>query len=392
MTTLPLDGVTVVSLEQAVAAPFATRQLADLGARVIKVERPSGGDFARGYDEKVNGLASYFVWLNRSKESIALDLKVPAGRAVLEDLIVGADVFVQNLAPGAAVRLGLGNLNDRYPNLVVCNISGYGSDGPWADRKAYDLLVQCEVGLVSLTGTPDQVAKAGISIADIAAGMYAFSGILAALYQRNTTGRALDVNVSLFDSLSEWMGAPAYYTLYGGRQPDRIGAAHATISPYGPYVSADGKTVLIGVQNEREWVSFCEVFMNTMELASDKRFITNSARVQHRSALDALISERTGSLDAVALVELLDRAKVANANINSVGDYLEHPVLAERCRWREVGTPTGPIRALLPPAVPGGAEPRMGPVPDVGEHTLAILGELGRSKADIEVLSSNGAI
>lgn len=392
MTALPLDGITVVSLEQAVAAPFASRQLADLGARVIKVERTDGGDFARGYDETVKGLASYFVWLNRSKESIGLNLKIPEGREVLEDLLGMADVFVQNLGPGAFGRLGLGELNERFPNLIVCNITGYGSDGPWADRKAYDFLVQCEVGLVSITGTPNDVVKTGISIADIAAGMYAYSGIMAALYQRAVTGKVSNVDVSLFDSLSEFMGAPAYYTLYGGSQPSRVGAAHATIAPYGPYVSSDGRTVLVAVQNDREWASFCQVVLGDAELIRDDRFSTNTARVNNRKALDEIISKCSGSMDGDRFVELLNQAKVANANLNSIAEYLDHPVLSERGRWREVETPAGPIRALIPPAMPGGVEPRMDPVPAVGEHSWKILSELGREDAEIARLASLGVI
>lgn len=383
----------MVSLEQAVAAPFATRQLADLGARVIKVERPGGGDFARHYDESVQGQSSYFVWLNRSKESLTLDLKAPAGLAILNDLLAGADVFVQNLAPGAARRLGLdaGTLASQYPQLVVCDISGYGSDGPWAQRKAYDLLVQCETGLVSLTGTPDAMARPGISIADIAGGMYAFTGVLAALYQRDTTGIAPAVEVSLFDALSEWMGSPAYYTLYGGRQPERIGVQHATIAPYGTFQTRSGETILLSIQNEREWAKFCDVCLDDSEIATDQRFASNTARVANREALNEIIAKRFARLDTDQALELLERANVANARVNSVAQYLDHPVLADRDRWRTVDTPAGPIQALLPPIGLSGATARMGAVPAVSEHTAAILRELGRDD-QIPRLRADGVI
>lgn len=390
----PLDGVTVISLEQAVAAPFATRQLADLGARVIKIERPGGGDFARRYDETVHGQSSYFVWLNRSKESVTLDVKHPLGAAVLHDLLSRADVFVQNLAPGAAGRLGLAadQLRERYPSLVTCAISGFGTDGPWAHRKAYDLLVQFETGLVSLTGTADQVAKVGISIADIAAGMYAYSGILTALYTRATTGAAPAVEVSLFDALVEWMGQPAYYTGYGGRQPERVGAAHATIAPYGPYPAGDGTTVLLAVQHEREWRAFCEVVLDRPELADDPRFASNAARVTHRAELDAVIADRLAALDGPTVRALLDRAGVANSRFNSVEDLLTHPVLADRDRWRTVATPGGEVRALLPPALLRGMEVRLDPVPEIGEHTDEVLAEIGRDAEQIAALRAGGVV
>ncbi|MGW2074720.1 CaiB/BaiF CoA transferase family protein [Streptomyces sp. NPDC001953] len=394
VTALPLEGITVVSLEQAVAAPFATRQLADLGARVIKIERPGVGDFARAYDESVHGQSSYFVWLNRSKESVTLDLKSPGGREVLDRLLVDADVFVQNLAPGATRRLGLGaeDLAECHPKLIVCDISGYGNRGPWADRKAYDLLVQCETGVVSLTGSPEEPAKVGISIADIAAGMYAYSGILTALIRRATTGRGTPVEVSLFEALSEWMGSPAYYTAYSGLEPARFGAQHATIAPYGPFTARDGGTVLLAIQNEREWASFCEIFLKAADIAADERFHRGSARVANREELNSLIGERFAGLDAAAAVELLDRANVANARLNSVAEYWDHPVLAGRDRWRDVETPGGPIRALLPPATLGGVTPRMDPVPAVGEHTDTVLRALGYDNEAIKALHADGSV
>ncbi|GAA4882552.1 CaiB/BaiF CoA-transferase family protein [Saccharopolyspora cebuensis] len=392
--TRPLEGITVVSIEQAVAAPFATRQLADLGARVIKVERPGGGDFARRYDESVHGQASYFVWLNRSKESLTLDLKAEAGRRVLDELLATADVFVQNLAPGAAARMGLdaAALAERNGSLIVCDVSGFGSGGSWETRKAYDLLVQCQTGLVSLTGTAAEMAKVGISIADISAGMYAYSGVLSALYLRATTGQARAVEVSLFDSLAEWMGQPAYYTRYGGTQPPRVGASHATIAPYGPYTAADGRAVLLAVQNEREWVALCGEFLGDPGLAEDARFRTGSARVAHRAELDAVIAARFAELDADRVGELLDACGIANAGLNSVAEFLEHPALVERDRWRDVAIPGATVQALVPPANLAGVAPRMDPVPDVGEHSAAILAGLGRDAAEIDRLRADGVI
>ncbi|HEY0804014.1 MAG TPA: CaiB/BaiF CoA-transferase family protein [Pseudonocardiaceae bacterium] len=394
MTPPPLAGVSVVSLEQAVAAPFATRQLADLGAHVIKIERPGGGDFARRYDESVHGQSSYFVWLNRSKRSLTLDVKSPAGRAILDELLATADVLVQNFAPGAAARLGTdaAALARTHPRVIPCTITGYGKDGPWADRKAYDLLVQCETGLVSLTGSPAEMAKAGISVADIAAGMYAYTGILTALYRRATTGVVSAVDVSLFDALAEWLGAPAYYTLYSRQQPDRTGAAHATIAPYGPYVTGGRDTVLVAIQNEREWQAFCAVVLDDPAVADDPRFATNSARVAHRDALDTVITARFAALDTATVLALLDKATVANARINSVAGFLDHPVLAERDRWRSIDTPGGAIRALVPPAGLAGTTPVMGPVPAIGQHTTEILRGLGRTEDDIAALRADGVI
>lgn len=377
---LPLRGLTVLSLEHAVAAPFATRQLADLGARVIKVERPGSGDFARQYDDSVNGSSSYFVWLNRSKESIALDVKSDQGQQVLHELADRADVVVQNLGPGAAARLGLSAeaIRERDPGKIVVSVTGWGSTGPWADRKAYDLLVQCETGLVSLTGTPDEVAKVGVSIADVAAGMYAFSGILAALYRRSMTGEGATIEVSLFEALAEWVGQPAHFTAGAGRQPGRFGAQHATIAPYGPFDAGDGHTILIAIQNEPEWARFCATVLQRPDLAQDPRFASSTLRVAHRSEVNAVITEVFAALPSPELEERLTAARIAFAGVNTVSEFLEHPVLDARNRWRSVHTENGPIRALLPP-LDLGVEPRMDPVPALGEHTAAILAELGHT-------------
>ena len=390
----PLAGITVVSLEQAVAAPFATRHLADLGARVIKIERPGTGDFARGYDTTVNGLSSYFVWLNRSKESLTLDLKKPGAADVLDALLARADVFVQNVAPGAADRLGTApaDLRLRYPKMIVCSVSGYGSTGPYADRKAYDLLVQSEVGLLSLTGSEDAPAKVGISVADIAAGMYAFSGILTALYARASSGRGAIVDVSLFDALAEWMGAPAAYTAYGGSSPPRSGPHHASIAPYGPVTTKDGDAVYIAIQNAREWMRLCAEVLERRELATDERFATNPQRVTHRAALDAAIARVAGSLTSAELIARLDAAKIAYARMNSMADFLAHPQLSARGRWRDVETPAGPIRMLVPPVRIDENDPQMGAVPALGEHTNAILEELGFSAETIAAWRTEGTI
>jgi crotonobetainyl-CoA:carnitine CoA-transferase CaiB-like acyl-CoA transferase len=381
----PLTGITVVSIEQAVAAPFATRQLADLGARVIKIERPDGGDFARGYDRSVKGLSSYFVWLNRSKQSLTLDLKRPEARAVLDRLLERAGVLVQNLAPGAADRLGTSpaGLRARHPALITCTVSGYGASGPYASRKAYDMLVQAEAGLVSITGTEEAPSRAGISVADIAAGMYAYSGILTALLARATSGQGAAVEVSLFDALAEWMGAPAYYTAYGGSEPRRSGAAHATIAPYELFTSQDHQTVFVGIQNEREWARFCADVIGRPELAVDPRFTSNAARVQHRAALHAEIAAVFDRMAAADILARLDAAGVAYARSNSMRDFLDHPQLSARNRWREIGSPAGPIRALRPPVVMDGAEPVMGDVPSLGQHSSAILEELGFDRGTI---------
>jgi formyl-CoA transferase len=394
MTDLPLAGVTVVSLEQAVAAPYATRQLADLGARVIKIERPDAGDFARGYDETVHGQSSYFVWLNRSKESLTLDVKDPEGLRVLRELLADADVFVQNLGPGATRRMGLSaaDLASTHPSLIVCDISGYGADGPWHTRKAYDLLVQAESGLLSVTGFPEDVAKAGISVADIAAGSFAFSGILTALYTRAMTGTARAVSVSLFEALTEWMCSPAYYTRYGGSSPQRTGARHATIAPYGPFTAGDGGVLLLAVQNQREWVKLCTEILCCPELVDDPRFAKNSDRVSNRDELERIITKGVARFTVEELATSLEAASIANARMNTMDELWAHPVLSERNRWRDVETPSGAIAALLPPASLEGVEARMDPVPALGEHSAAILAKLGRSPSDIERLRSASVI
>jgi itaconate CoA-transferase len=389
---LPLAGLTVISVEQAVAAPFATRQLADLGARVIKVERPGTGDFARDYDATVHGLASYFVWLNRGKQSLSLDIKSAAGRSVLASLIARADVFIQNLAPGAAARLGLSAevLRARHERLITCDVSGYAPDGPFGDRRAYDLLIQCETGLLSVTGTQDAPAKAGISVADIAGGMYAFSSILTALYARERTGSGAALAVSLFESLTEWMAQPMYYAMYTGVPPARTGTSHATIAPYGAFRTGDGGRVQLSIQNDREWHRLCEQVLGRPELADDPRFATNEARVVARAELDREIEAAMSGHSAAEVVAMLDAAQIANAQLNTIGDLLAHPQLAHR--WAEVGSPAGPIRALPPPISTGGAAPVLGPIPAVGEHTDAILAELGLTGAEIAALRDAGSV
>ncbi|HMH36639.1 MAG TPA: CaiB/BaiF CoA-transferase family protein [Streptosporangiaceae bacterium] len=372
----PLDGLLVVALEQAVAAPFATRQLADLGARVIKIERAGAGDFARGYDTSVLGQASYFVWLNRGKESVELDVKSPGGQQAMAALLARADVFVQNLAPGAAERLGLdaAGLLARHRRLICCSVSGYGPDGPYAGKKAYDLLVQCEAGLLSVTGTPDAPCKAGISAADIAAGMYAYSGVLTALYERERTGRGSSFEVSLLDALGEWMTQPYLYTVYGGQEPRRTGARHASISPYGPY-QARGGEVFIGLQNEREWAVLCEKVLARSDLVTDERFATNPDRVKHDDELTAIIEDVLASMTPDEVVARLDAAGIASARLRTPAEFAAHPQLAARDRWREADTPGGPVRALLPPVTVPGREAAMGAVPALGQHTEAVLAE-----------------
>jgi len=390
----PLEGITVIALEQAVAGPFCTRQLADLGARVIKIERPGSGDFARAYDARVRGLASYFVWLNRSKESFTLDVKNAAARAILAQLIDRADVLVQNLAPGAAARLGLSyeSLHEAHPRLIVCDISGYGSDGPYRNKKAYDLMIQSESGFLSITGTPDAPAKAGCSIADISAGMYAYSNILTALIQRSRTGRGCRIDLSMLESMTEWMSHAMYYAFEGAQPPTRAGAAHATIYPYGPFPTGDGKTVMLGLQNEREWLGFCEHVLKRPELASDERFVTNSKRSAERTTVHSIIVEAFAALSADQVIARLEIAQIANARMNDMHDVWDHPQLRARGRWSQVDTPAGMIPALLPPGTPDWFSSRMESVPALGQHTDSILTELGWRPVDIERLHAGGAI
>ncbi|MBU9612977.1 CoA transferase [Burkholderia multivorans] len=390
----PLSGMTVVTLEHAIAAPFCTRQLADLGARVIKVERPGVGDFARAYDHRTRGLASHFVWTNRSKESLTLDLKQAAAQDVLGELVAQADVLVQNLAPGAAARMGLSfdALHAKYPRLIVCDISGYGGDGPYRDKKAYDLLIQSEAAFLSITGTPDEPCKAGNSIADIAAGMYAYTGILSALLQRGVTGKGSHVEISMLEALAEWMGFPMYYAYDGQQPPGRNGAAHATIYPYGPFTAGDGRVVMLGLQNEREWKVFCDVVLRRPDLATDPRFDANVRRSENRASLKAVIEQVFADLTAQDVIARLDEAQIANAAVNQVGDLWTHPQLHARGRFRTVGSPAGELQALLPPATIDSFDVRMDPMPALGEHSTAILRELGRSDADIEQLRADGVI
>ncbi|MEZ4586788.1 MAG: CaiB/BaiF CoA-transferase family protein [Gemmatimonadales bacterium] len=390
----PLDGITVVSLEHALSAPYCTRQLADLGARVIKVERPGVGDFARSYDTRARGLSSYFVWCNRSKESLTLDLKHPKALAILNQLLDRADVFVQNLAPGAADRLGLGysTLAARNERLVVCDISGYGSDGPYRDRKAYDLLIQSESGFVSVTGTAEQPVKAGASIADVAAGTNATTSILAALLERERTGRGTRIEIAMLESMVEWMAQPLYYATDGAPSAARSGASHASISPYGPFEAGDGRVVMLGLQNEREWAAFCGRVLERAELAADPRFDRNERRVANRAELDQIIRECFAPLTGDEVVTRLDRAGIANARVNTVADVWAHPQLAARGRWREITTEAGPLPALLPPGLPAEWDPRMDPVPALGEHTDPILASLGLSSEAIAELRSAGAV
>ncbi len=391
----PLEGITVVTLEHAIAAPFATRQLADMGARVIKIERPGVGDFARGYDDRVRGLSSHFVWTNRSKQSLTLDVKQPEAQHLLMRLILEeADVLVQNLAPGAAARLGLSYeaLSARKPGIIVCDISGYGSDGPYRDKKAYDLLIQSEAGLLSVTGTPDTPSKTGPSMADIAAGMYAYSNILAALMHRAQTGQGQRIDLSMLESLTEWMGFPLYYSFDGASPPPRSGASHATIYPYGPFAAGDGKTVMLGLQNEREWKIFCDKVLMQPELAREERFSTNARRSDQRNELAALIVAAFSPMTAAQVAQRLEEAGIANARVNTMAEVWEHPQLQARARWRDVQTPSGPVAALLPPGSWQHGAPRMDAVPSLGQHTDEILRRYGYSDERIAELRAHGVV
>lgn len=389
----PLDDITVLALEHAIAGPFCTRQLADLGARVIKIERPGVGDFSRSYDQRARGLSSHFVWVNRSKESLTLDVKHSEARAILTKLLARTDVLVQNLLPGAANRLGLSYecLHDKYPKLIVCDISGYGDDGPFRDKKAYDLLIQSESGFLSITGSSDVPAKAGCSIADISAGMYAYSNILAALLQRGKTGRGGRIEISLLESMTEWMGHPLYYALEGDASP-RTGASHATIYPYGPFPAGDGNIIMLGVQNEREWALFCEKVLGQPHLVRDDRFATNSRRSAARDALYGLIVDAFSTLSSGEVVQRLEAAQIANSRLNDMHKVWQHEQLWARNRWVEIKTPVGPLPALLPPGIPSVCVPRMDPIPALGEHTEPILKELGYDNETIARLRSENAV
>jgi itaconate CoA-transferase len=390
----PLDGIVVVSLEHAIAAPLATRHLADLGARVIKIERPGVGDFARAYDHRTRGLSSQFVWTNRSKESLTLDVKQPAAQAILSRLLEKTDVLVQNLAPGAASRLGLGAevIRGRCPKLILCDISGYGEGGPYGNKKAYDLLIQAEAGLLSVTGTQGERVKSGISVADISAGMYAFSSILTALINRQRTGEGCHVDISLMESLCEWMGYPLYYSYDGAPPPERTGVFHSSVFPYGPFLAGDGAEVFFGVQNEREWVAFCRDVLKQPDLAVEERFCTNSLRSENRPVLTGIIHAAFAKLSAAEVVERLEQAKIATARMNQMADVWAHPQFKARDRWREVGTPAGRIPALLPPGKSDAFEARMDPTPALGEHTDSVLSELGYSAGDIAQLHAQGVV
>lgn len=390
----PLDGITVVALEQAVAAPFATRQLAELGARVIKIERPKVGDFARHYDTTVNGMSSHFVWCNHSKESLTLNVKEPEAKEILDQLLAKADVFIQNFGPGAIDRLGFGIdvLKEKYPQLIICSISGYGENGPYREKKAYDLLVQCEAGLVSVTGSEEVPSKVGISVADIAAGMYAYSGILSALIARSRTGKGSVLEISMLEALGEWMGFPLYYTNYSGNEPKRNGASHATIYPYGPFRTGNDKTVFLAIQNEREWEMFCNQVLRQPERFDDARFATNSDRLQNKSVLQGIIDEVFLQLTAEEVIARLEQAKIANARLNTVQDFWDHPQLKARNRWRQIETPVGPVQSLLPPVTMEDMEPCMGPIPALGEHNEKILLECGFDAQTIRKWQEAGVV
>jgi len=390
----PLEGVTVVALEHVIAGPFCTRQLADLGARIIKIERPGVGDPARAYDDRVRGMSSHFVWTNRSKESITLDLKQEAARKIVHMLLEKADVLVQNLAPGAAARMGFSydQLEGTYPRLIVCDISGYGADGPYRDKKAYDLLIQSESGLLSVTGTPDTPSKAGCSIVDIASGMYAYTNILAGLIQRGKTGRGCNIDVSMLESMAEWMSFPLYYAYDGAQPPVRAGASHATIYPYGPFPAGDGKFVMLGLQNEREWAIFCDKVLGQPALKTDERFSSGPRRSNARKELHRVIADAFSKLSAQQIVERLDEAQIGNARMNDMHEVWDHAQLRARGRWVEIDSPAGKIKAMLPPGVPESFEPRMDPIPAVGQHTDAILRELGYDAGAIAKLRNESVI
>lgn len=390
----PLEGLTVVSLEQAVAAPICSRQLAEQGARVIKIERPEVGDFARGYDQAVLGQSGYFLWLNRNKESLSLDVKKSQSKQILERLLARADVFIQNLAPGAAKRLGLGadELMAKHPRLIVCDISGYGDSGPYAKKKAYDLLIQSEAGILAVTGTRETPAKVGVSLTDIGTGMYAYSGILGALFQRSRTGKGARIEVTMFEAMVEWMNHPLMYEHFGGKPIQRAGTDHAIIVPYGRFTAGDGKDVMFGIQNEREWASFCTNVLQQPALATDPRYDNNSKRNAARSELIALITQAFSSMTAEQVVARLDAADIANARLNTPLDVWDHEQLKARGRWREVETPAGPIAALLPPVTTSGYEVRMDKVPAVGEHTDSVLRDFGYSDAEIAGLRAGGVV